>query len=138
MPRDGEVIFNEPAYRREFQSWEGDVGQWMTRKTLELEDLARASAGFDTGRLVAEIRTARDHTLGGDLEARVGANPDIDTGVGYAYWNHEGTDPHEIRPRRPGGVLKFRSRGMVVYATRVNHPGTEATKFLTRWLSGLF
>jgi hypothetical protein len=138
VPEDVHVVFNEPAFRREFQSWEGDVGQWLSSKTESLEVLAKGSAGVDTGRLIAEIRTARDQTTGGDLEARVGANPDVDLGIGYGYWNHEGTFPHEIRPRRPGGVLRFRSRGMVVYATKVNHPGTKATKYLTKWLGELF
>lgn len=138
MAEEVKVVFNDAAFDRAFKSWEGDVGVWLTTKTDMLETLARGSAGFDTGELIASIRTAQGHTTGGDLEAKVGTHPDEELGRGYGYWNHEGTFPHEIRPRRPGGVLKFRSRGMVVFATRVHHPGTKATKFLSQWLGDLF
>lgn len=132
------VVFHEAAFRREFQSWNGSVGRYLAAKSDLLVNLGKGSAGFDSGRLVADIRFAKDHTVGGDLEARVGANPDFNMGTGYGLWNHEGTFPHEIRPKTPGGVLKFRSRGMVVYATRVHHPGTKATKFVSQWLNDLF
>jgi hypothetical protein len=41
-----------------------------------------------------------------------------------------GTRPHQIRPRRPGGVLRFTVNGQVVYARLVNHPGTKPNSFL--------
>lgn len=41
-----------------------------------------------------------------------------------------GTRPHQIFPRRPGGVLRFMVGGQVVYARFVNHPGTKANPFL--------
>jgi hypothetical protein len=41
-----------------------------------------------------------------------------------------GTRPHRIFPRRPGGVLRFDVGGRVVYARYVNHPGTRANNFL--------
>lgn len=38
-----------------------------------------------------------------------------------------GSRPHEIRPKRPGGVLRFvdRATGEVVFARHVDHPGTR-------------
>lgn len=132
------VIFDEAAFARAFKSWNGPVGIWLAEKCWKLESLARLSAGYDTGELVASISTSKGRHITGDLEALVGANPGLNLGIGYGYWNHEGTRPHEIRPRIPGGVLRFRSRGMVVYATKVNHPGTSSTKFLTKWLNDLF
>ncbi len=45
-----------------------------------------------------------------------------------------GTRPHIIRPRRPGGVLRFTVGGRVVYARLVHHPGTAANPFLTEAL----
>lgn len=41
-----------------------------------------------------------------------------------------GTRPHIIRPRRPGGVLRFTVDGQVVYARVVHHPGTKPNNFL--------
>lgn len=45
-----------------------------------------------------------------------------------------GTRPHQIRPRRPGGVLRFTVGGQVVYARFVNHPGTKPNDFLRQAL----
>lgn len=41
-----------------------------------------------------------------------------------------GTRPHMIFPRRPGGVLRFTVGGQVVFARYVSHPGTRAQPFL--------
>ncbi|SCG15531.1 hypothetical protein GA0070610_1765 [Micromonospora echinofusca] len=50
--------------------------------------------------------------------------------VEYAAAVHGGTQPHQIRPRRPGGVLRFETGGQVVFTTLVNHPGTRAQPWL--------
>lgn len=47
---------------------------------------------------------------------------------------HNGTPRHPIRPRRPGGYLRFMVGGRVVYARAVNHPGYRGDPFLTRAL----
>jgi hypothetical protein len=44
-----------------------------------------------------------------------------------------GTPPHVIRPRR-ARALRFTASGRVVFATRVNHPGTRPNPFLLRAL----
>jgi hypothetical protein len=49
--------------------------------------------------------------------------------LNYALAHHEGTAPHVIRPKS-GKMLRFVSRGQVVYAHVVNHPGTKANKYL--------
>lgn len=41
-----------------------------------------------------------------------------------------GTRPHRIYPRRPGGVLRFTVGGRVVYARYVNHPGTKPNNWM--------
>lgn len=48
----------------------------------------------------------------------------------YAPYVDRGTRPHEIVPKRPGGVLKFTVNGQVVYARKVHHPGTQAQPFV--------
>ena len=49
--------------------------------------------------------------------------------VPYANYVHGGTRPHVIRPRSPGGVLAFTIGGQMIFAKRVNHPGTRANPF---------
>ncbi|MGW2213195.1 hypothetical protein [Streptomyces sp. NPDC001781] len=41
-----------------------------------------------------------------------------------------GTRPHEIRPRRHNGRLRFTSGSRIIYARSVNHPGTKPNPFL--------
>lgn len=47
---------------------------------------------------------------------------------------HNGSRPHQIFPRRRGGLLRFEIDGRVVYARKVNHPGFRGDPFLTRAL----
>jgi hypothetical protein len=46
----------------------------------------------------------------------------------YIEWD---TRPHEIRPRRPGGSLRWRSRSGVHFAKVVHHPGTKGAHSFT-------
>lgn len=48
----------------------------------------------------------------------------------YAAAVHDGSAAHVIRPRRPGGVLRFQAGGQVVFTSVVNHPGTRAQPWL--------
>lgn len=42
----------------------------------------------------------------------------------------QGTQPHQIRPKRPNGVLRFTVGSRVVFARAVSHPGTKPNNFL--------
>lgn len=46
----------------------------------------------------------------------------------------QGTPPHPILPRRPGGVLRFTVGNRLVFARAVNHPGTKPNPFLWKAL----
>lgn len=48
----------------------------------------------------------------------------------YASYVEFGTKPHQIKPKKPGGVLVFNAGGQKVYARVVNHPGTKAQPFV--------
>jgi HK97 gp10 family phage protein len=48
----------------------------------------------------------------------------------YAGYVEFGTKPHEIRPKNPGGVLAFKMGGRMVFARKVNHPGTRAQPYV--------
>ncbi|SRR5712691_2067245 len=50
--------------------------------------------------------------------------------VPYGYMQEVGTRPHVILPRKSGGYLRFEVGGRVVFAKKVNHPGTKPTPWL--------
>lgn len=85
---------------------------------------AKILAPVDTGRLRASIRVESRRLLTLRSVYTIGSD------VSYAPFVHDGTRPHRIRPKSPGGVLRFRMGGRVVYAKVVNHPGTRARPFL--------
>lgn len=85
--------------------------------------LSRILTPVDTGRLRSATRaTVRDRAFG--------VTGELINDVEYAEMVHDGTRPHRITPRSPGGVLRFQIGGRTVYAKYVNHPGTRARPFL--------
>lgn len=84
---------------------------------------ARSQVGYETGELSRSIY----YTI--DL---FGPIPGLTVGSrnGVARLHHEGTKPHVIRPKN-AQVLRFSSRGRMVFSREVMHPGTKANRFLT-------
>ena len=54
----------------------------------------------------------------------------------YGHYVREGTQPHEIRPRNRK-ALKFEIAGEVIFAAKVNHPGTRANPYHKRVMARL-
>lgn len=91
-----------------------------------------------TGNLAGSVRWQVDDT-GDPMEATMSAG-----GVGskapYAKYVEYGTAPHQILPRKPGGVLAWKANswnvfgvelgGGWVFAKKVNHPGTWERPFM--------
>lgn len=100
----------------------GSVGRFLKEKGNEILTSARARVGVRTGALRASLhmRHMRDPR---------GQQLWIGSKLNYALAHHEGTKPHVITPKS-GKMLRFVSRGQVVYAHSVNHPGTKANKYL--------
>jgi hypothetical protein len=92
---------------------------------------ARTLVRVRTGTLLTSIR--REEGVGplGRYIDIVAGIPGLTTYLGY---EHDGTQPHVIRPRRRK-ALRFIAGGQVVFATRVNHPGTRGSHFLSRALA---
>ncbi len=88
--------------------------------------VAVREAPVRTGALRRSLRTTTNLTFRG-WAARVGSD------LEYASFVHDGTRPHVIRPRR-ARALRFTIGGRVVFAARVNHPGTRPNRFLDRAL----
>lgn len=88
----------------------------------ELVARAQAEAPVDEGTLAAGIHTT------GAVVSGTGARAVVQTGAEsaeYAVPQHEGSGPHEIRPKN-AQALHFNG----VFASKVNHPGNPPTKFL--------
>lgn len=86
-------------------------------------------------RIAAQARV--NSASNGSIAQGIVVGPVVDGLVRITSYNphtllvHQGSRPHEIRPRRRGGVLRFRVGNRIVYARRVNHPGYPGNPFLT-------
>ena len=134
------------GWTKEFRGWRGVVGEWLWDKTKNIERVAtieapgpgklalhnRTGLNYGTGRLQSRIKANRGRWVY-ELEGRVIAVPE------HALWVHEGTRPHAIVPRTPGGLLVFYwpKAGKTVFMKKVNHPGMMPNPFLARALSGV-
>lgn len=104
-------------------SWHGDLTRELERRmdrlVEQITEDARRYAPVDTGELRSKIVWYR----AGDGAWRVHSQ------AWHTLWVEYPTRPHVITAR-PGGVLRFRVGGRVVYARQVRHPGTAAQPFL--------
>lgn len=90
----------------------------ITALAERAEDLMRERAPRRTGRLASSIRREV-----GAVEAVIGPR------APYAIHIEYGTRPHEIRPVN-SRALRFEIGGQLVFAVRVQHPGTRPNPFL--------
>jgi hypothetical protein len=63
------------------------------------------------------------------MQDRVVIGPDPMV-VDYAPYVEFGTKPHEIKPKKAGGMLVFKMGGKTIYTRKVSHPGTQAQPFV--------
>lgn len=119
--------------RSVFHDRGGPVGRELDRVSLLVLNKARTLVGVRTGRLITTLRREEG-------EGPTGRYVDVVAGVPgltpYLGWHHDGTGPHVIRPSRRQ-YLRFISGGRVVFARKVNHPGSRGTHFLTRALDAI-
>lgn len=85
---------------------------------------AAAAAPVDEGTLAASIHTDGAKLAGKSVSARVQTGGEASE---YAIAQHEGSAPHEIRPRN-AKALHFGG----IFARVVHHPGNPPTKFIER------
>jgi hypothetical protein len=106
----------------------GSATRLVTKVTREVAVLARLESRgpYSTGRTAASIV---DHVymVGKTVRGDVSAN------TSYATIAHDGARPHIIRPRNPGGRLRFywRKVGHVVNFPYVSHPGMRGKHYLS-------
>lgn len=91
-------------------------------------------------RVEAEAIRRAPGSMGGTIRSQIQRGPGgefrgvINVRHPAALYVIGGTQPHMIRPRRPGGVLRFTVGGRVVYARYAMHPGTRPNDFLRQAL----
>ena len=108
----------------------GGVGRDLDARSRRVLAAARTLVGVRTGTLLTSIRREEGVDARGRYIDVVAGVPGLTDYLGF---HHDGTGPHIIRPRRRR-ALRFIAGGRVVFATRVRHPGTQGTFFLTRAL----
>lgn len=92
-----------------------------------VERAQTAAQRLAPGSMGSGIRSSIRYTSGGPVGTITSTHP-------ATIYVVNGTRPHRIQPRRPGGVLRFTIGGTVVYARYVNHPGTRPNDFLIQAL----
>lgn len=117
------VRIDQSRLQRLLSAVGGPGNRLLIRKAERVADLARAYA--------AGHGSIPEGIIVGPVEGKsikvISTNP-------HTIFVHNGTPRHPIRPRRPGGYLRFQVDGRTVYARAVNHPGFRGDPFLTKAL----
>ena len=116
------IIFRRGPLDRMLNSENGEVGRYLSARGNRVLVAAKAQVGVKTGKLKASISMKQYRSIGGQ-SIKIGSR------LNYALLHHEGTKPHIITPDK-AEILRFSSRGRVVYTRLVRHPGTKPNKFL--------
>lgn len=120
----GPVFVKRPAsFEKYFNQETGEVGRYLKARGKLVENAAKRQVGVRTGALRASIhmRHGRDPR---------GQYVQIGSSLPYALMHHRGTQPHMIFPNGPHKLV-FMSRGRLIFANAVAHPGTKANRYLS-------
>lgn len=135
---DAYFVADPKGWQREFRSWNGVVGRHLIKvgRAHQLMSIKsapgpgkrprnRTGINYATGNLESQIINARSR-WGTELEIRTVALPK------YAIFVHNGTaGPYVIKPKKPGGLLRFKTAsGVPVAVKHVVHPGIARVPFL--------
>lgn len=127
MPFDVKVTtrlnLSRPSLDNFLNSPDGDVGRELSKRGRIIVTAAKRQVGVDTGRLRESI-SMRHERVGAFQQIVITAN------ASHALVHHEGSRPHVITPNGPN-LLRFQSKGRVIYTKEVLHPGTKPNKFLS-------
>jgi len=129
---DYKLVIDGAAMAELLRSPAGPVGRMLIVRSTRVQTAAKAQAPRRTGCLQDSI-VKRAETFNGELAVRIQSDttPCSPERISYSLFVHEGTAPHDIYPKSPGGVLAFEVGGVTVFATHVSHPGTKANRFLS-------
>ena len=125
--RIDEIDFSGPAFDHFLNDPRGEIGQHLKPRAVAIKLAAERQVGVDTAKLLKSIYMIHER-VGAYQQFRIGSDNEI------ALIHHEGSRPHEIAAREPN-VIRFSSKGRVVYTHSVMHPGTRANRYLSDNLS---
>jgi hypothetical protein len=140
--QEGDLIamFDPELSRRATYKMADAGGDWLLERVIantpvSYTGLALQFGGFTPARTPGTLKRSWKR---GPVEPRVGGiDPGFEVKVdthdpiaAYVEWD---TRPHIIRPRTPGGRLRFRTwpTGELVYARVVHHPGTKGQHMMS-------
>lgn len=119
------------AIRETFHGRAGGVGKDVDERAGRVLAAAQRLVGVRTGSLLVSGRREYGRDADGPYVDVVFGVPGLTDYLGY---HMLGTAPHVIRARRRKALRFVTAGGQVVFAQKVNHPGTRGTHFLTRAL----
>lgn len=117
------VVFREAEFEFFFNEPSGKVGRYLAHKGNAVSMLAKAQVGVRTGALRASIHMRHMRDTRGQY-VKIGSP------LNYALLHHQGSKPHLIKPNK-AHMLRYVSKGRVMYAHAVMHPGTKPNRYLT-------
>jgi len=117
------VVLDPVAMDKMLNQQTGEVGQYLRKKGILIQAAGRRQVGKRTDRLAESIEIVHGRSSLGQF-IQVGSRLD------YAFYEHEGTKPHIIRPNNHK-FLRFSGGGRVVYTKEVLHPGQKPNRFLS-------
>jgi hypothetical protein len=129
--RGGHIKIDGAAYQRFIASGGGPYMKELEYVSSAVQQGARAMIR------PSQVRTSGQLSLRDSIVKRIFVSGRVPFArvIGnkpYAFFLHEGTQPHEIRPRN-AQTLRFYSQrvGGFVFARVVQHPGTRPLRYLT-------
>ena len=124
MPKEVVFIPNKAGLDYIAKQNGGDFGRFLASRAAAIVIAAKVQAPVKTGMLKASIRV-HSHT-----RTSYGQAVKVGSDLSYALYVHEGTRPHVIIAK-PGKMLRFTSKGRVVYSREVVHPGIKPNRYLS-------
>lgn len=109
------------------KSWAGPIGRSVERLARETVYRQGVHANRRTGRMIGRLHYDKKHYARGIGFLAGSSAP-------YTLYVDQGTIPHKILPKKPGGRLVFwwAKVGYTVHLRSVSHPGNKAYNFLTK------
>lgn len=112
------------------QSWvrdrNGPVMRDLDARATRVQTVMRAYVRVRTGYLLSTIRKRRSYVRG-SVTVIAGS-----TKIDYTAYENYGTRPHTIAARNKQYLRFVTKSGQLVFAKRVNHPGTHGSFFIDR------
>lgn len=120
------LVIDAEAVTAYVRSKNGPIMQDIDRRATRVQTVMRAYVPVRTGYLLSTIRKQRSY-IKGSVTVIAGSKK-----IDYTAYVNYGTRPHTIAARNKQYLRFVTSSGQIVFAKRVQHPGTKPTYFIDR------